>query len=50
MENKSKRPEPERVYEVKDRKCLKCQQVFKSSWPGERVCKKCKLRMRWRGG
>jgi hypothetical protein len=42
------KPEPERVYEVKTRNCLKCEESFESSWPGERICKRCKSSDSWR--
>lgn len=44
------KPEPERVYEVKTRNCLKCEESFESSWPGERICKRCKSSDSWRNG
>jgi len=48
MAEPAMKPEPERVYEVKTRKCLRCQDAFESSWPGERVCKRCKSSDSWR--
>ncbi len=30
--------------EEADRKCIRCQKVFRSSWKGDRVCPRC----RWR--
>ena len=48
--NKSKKPEPERVYVMKKRDCLKCGERFDSSWAGERVCKRCKSSGSWRSG
>jgi len=50
MAEPAMKPEPERVYEVKTRKCLRCQDAFESSWPGERVCKRCKSSDSWRNG
>ena len=46
----TEKPEPERVYEAKVRNCLKCREEFNSSWPGERVCKRCKSTDGWRNG
>lgn len=48
MAETAMKPEPERVYEVKMRNCLRCQDTFESSWPGERVCKRCKSSDSWR--
>lgn len=45
---KNQKPGPDRLYEVKKRKCLMCRDNFKSSWPGERVCQKCKSTNLWR--
>ena len=39
-------PEPE----IKERKCLKCREVFPSQWAGERICKRCKSSGSWRNG
>ena len=50
MAEPAMKPEPERVYEVKSRNCLKCENTFESSWPGERVCKRCKSSDSWRNG
>jgi uncharacterized paraquat-inducible protein A len=44
------KPKPERVYKEKTRQCLKCRETFKSSWPGERVCQRCKSSPSWRNG
>ncbi len=44
------KPEPERSYEAKTRLCLKCQKRFVSTWPGERVCQRCKYQKDWREG
>ena len=43
-----KKPEPLHAYEAKSRPCLKCRESFTSSWPGERVCPKCKTKEVWR--
>jgi len=45
-----KKPESDRIYERKQRKCLRCQEAFTSSWPGERVCTPCKSSSEWRDG
>jgi hypothetical protein len=45
---KNQKPGPDKVYEVKKRKCLMCRDNFKSAWPGERVCQKCKSTNLWR--
>ena len=34
----NKKPESDRVYITKARKCLMCRKEFKSAWSGERVC------------
>jgi hypothetical protein len=34
----------------KARKCLLCGNEFLSSWPGERVCKRCRSSSVWRQG
>jgi hypothetical protein len=39
--------EPE---DSKFRRCLMCRDRFESSWPGERVCKRCKSTAAWREG
>jgi hypothetical protein len=44
----NQKPQPDRVYEVKVRKCLMCRDSFESAWPGERVCSKCKQTNLWR--
>ena len=46
--DKNSKPEPDRVYEPKQRTCLMCRDGFKSTWPGERVCQKCKSTNLWR--
>lgn len=46
----AKKPEPDRVHEVKTRKCMMCGNDHKSTWPGERVCKGCKNLGVWMGG
>jgi len=43
-----KKPEPLRTYEAKARRCLMCREPFTSSWPGERVCPRCKTKMKRR--
>ncbi len=45
--SKNKKPESDRKYEAKTRKCLMCRSEFKSSWPGERVCSNCKQTSAW---
>ncbi len=47
---KNSKPEPDRTYEPKERKCLKCREEFLSSWPGERICRTCKSSSAWREG
>jgi hypothetical protein len=32
------------------RRCLGCLSLFDSEWAGERICRRCKGRARWRGG
>ncbi len=44
------KPEPERSYEAKPRLCLKCRKPFVSTWPGNRVCQRCKSEPNWREG
>ena len=34
----------------KVRSCLLCQDDFVSSWPGERICKRCRSSSSWRNG
>lgn len=34
--------------EAKVRKCLRCQDEFRSGWAGERVCGRCKGSNAWR--
>lgn len=43
------KPESDRQYEAKMRRCLVHGGPFKSSWPGERVCKRCRGSERYRG-
>lgn len=43
-----RKPAPERRYKPKVRKCLMCRSEFKSSWPGERVCRNCKGNEAWK--
>lgn len=45
---KNQKPQPDKIYDVKDRTCLMCRDPFKSTWPGERVCPKCKSTNLWR--
>ncbi|MCR9220364.1 MAG: hypothetical protein NXI21_09070 [Alphaproteobacteria bacterium] len=45
--SKNKKPESDRQYEAKTRKCLMCRNEFKSTWPGERVCSNCKQTSAW---
>ncbi len=47
---KNSKPEPDRKYDTKERKCLKCREEFLSSWPGERICRTCKSSSAWREG
>ncbi len=47
---KNSKPEPDRKYDAKERKCLKCREEFLSSWPGERICRTCKSSSAWREG
>ena len=47
---KNSKPEPDRQYETKTRKCLRCREEFMSSWPGERICRTCKSSSAWREG
>jgi len=49
-DNAHKKPESDRQYERKPRKCLRCQKQFTSTWPGERVCSPCKSSSDWRDG
>ena len=41
---------PERTYIAETRRCLNCRERFESSWPGERICRRCKARDSWRDG
>jgi hypothetical protein len=45
-----KKPEPLHTYEAKSRPCLMCREPFTSSWPGERVCPRCKTSKAWTEG
>ena len=47
---KNSKPEPDKKYEPKTRKCLRCREEFLSSWPGERICRTCKSSSAWREG
>ncbi|MEM7224665.1 MAG: hypothetical protein AAF495_16925 [Pseudomonadota bacterium] len=35
---------------MKVRLCLMCRDSFKSTWSGDRVCRKCKATSTWRSG
>ena len=48
--DKNSKPESDRHYEAKRRKCLMCEEAFLSEWPGERVCRSCKSTSAWREG
>ena len=45
-----KKPESDKIYVRKQRKCLRCQETFTSAWPGERVCTPCKSSSEWSDG
>ena len=45
--SKNKKPEPDKEYVAKPRKCLMCRKEFTSAWAGERVCKDCKQTAAW---
>jgi len=34
----------------KDRRCLRCNAMFPSTWSGERICSHCKSTAAWRNG
>lgn len=42
------KPEPDRPGVPKLRKCLKCDEPFRSEHIGERICPKCKEKTGWR--
>ncbi len=44
---KNTKPEPLHTYETMSRLCLWCREPFASSWPGERVCPRCKTSKTW---
>lgn len=44
----NKKPESDRIYVPKTRRCLMCSTEFQSSWPGERICKSCKETAAWK--
>ncbi|HMA15915.1 MAG: hypothetical protein ACM35H_11750 [Bacteroidota bacterium] len=44
------KPHPAESHPPKSRRCLMCRDRFESSWPGERVCKRCKSTAAWREG
>ncbi len=46
----NRKPEPEGSYEAKSRLCLNCRKPFVSTWPGNRVCQRCKSEPNWREG
>ena len=48
MKPRNSKPEPDRKYETKQRKCLKGREPFLSEWPGERICTNCKSMAFWR--
>jgi hypothetical protein len=35
------RSKPKAKLDRKERKCLRCLEVFQSTWKGNRICKKC---------
>jgi hypothetical protein len=43
------KPQSDRVYEAKERKCLCCRADFVSEWEGNRVCPSCKSSDGWHG-
>ena len=36
--------------EAKERRCLMCGESFPSTWPGDRVCRRCRSSAAWRQG
>ena len=44
------KPRSETPPQTKTRNCLMCNDVFLSTWPGERICKRCKSTVVWREG
>ncbi len=50
MPTRMRGPQRNDGYEAKTRLCLKCRKPFVSSWPGERVCQRCKSQSNWREG
>jgi len=40
----------EEINEAKERRCLMCSEAFASSWPGERICRRCRSSAAWRQG
>ena len=44
------KPAPDREYALKRRTCLMHGGAFTSTWPGERVCKRCKSTAAWQSG
>ncbi|NIA70756.1 hypothetical protein HBA54_19330 [Pelagibius litoralis] len=45
-----KKPEVTHPQDAVIRSCLKCRDHFESTWPGERICKRCKSTAAWREG
>jgi len=45
-----KKLETEPGPEAKTRRCLICKTPFPSAWAGERICRRCKAREKWRTG
>lgn len=43
-----KKPHSFRAYDEKMRNCLMCRDPFMSTWPGERICARCKKSAAWR--
>jgi hypothetical protein len=41
-------PAPERTYRSQRRRCLRCREAFTSTWPGHRICDRCKQSEAWR--
>lgn len=35
--------------QVAQRKCLSCEKMFRSTWPGHRICDDCKQHFRYTG-
>ena len=45
-----RKPQRDQAFQAKERNCLMCGSRFQSSWPGERICKRCKESATWRSG